>query len=204
MSILTEKEAENFLEKSGFDVISRAVAKSEDGLLKISGLIKFPWAMKASSKKLVHKANLGGVILNIKSVKEAKKAFSRLSKIKGFEEVMIQPMMKGEKLILGLKKTPEFGMVIMVGKGGSRVEEERDVSFRVLPITEKDAEAMLKDLKSYTLLKNKGANFKIIEKNLMKLSTLARKYPGILELDINPLGVTGNEAKIVDARIVLE
>jgi len=199
----TEKEAENFLEKENFKVIKRAFAKNKGELKNASGEINFPWAMKISSKKVIHKKKAGGVILNIKNLDEAQIAFEKLSKIENFEQVIVQPMIKGEELIIGLKKTPEFNLVIMLGAGGSSVEEKKDVSFRVCPIKESDAKEMIKELKTYSLIEKK-VNFKLIEKNLLKISKIAGKYPRIKELDINPLIVGLNSASIVDARISFE
>ena len=159
---------------------------------------------RISSKKIIHKAKIGGVLLNIKDQKQAENAFNKLSKIKDFEEVIIQPMIKGENMILGLKKTPEFGEVIMFGHGGSNIEKEKDVSFRVAPLNEKDTEEMIKEIKFYPKLKNKKVNIKVIKQNLIKLSKLAEKHGEIKELDINPLSVNSNNATIIDARIVLE
>jgi len=203
--ILTEKDAENLLEKEGFEVIKRALIKDSKDIEKVTKQISLPWAMKISSKKIIHKAKIGGVILNIKTIDDAKKAFNKLSKIKDFEEVLIQPMIKNEPmLILGLKKTPEFGTVIMLGKGGSFAEKEKDVSFRALPISEKDAEQMIKEIKFYKELKEKNINLSAIKEGLLKLSKLAKKYPKISELDINPAVVTQGKVIVIDARIILE
>lgn len=200
--VLSEKEAEEFLEKNGFNVIRRQFAENKNQLSKIN--IEFPWAMKISSRKILHKAKIGGVILNIKNLNQAEQAFTKLSKIKDFEEVLIQPMIKGENLILGLKKTPEFDEVIMFGHGGSNVEKEKDVSFRIVPLTEKDAEEMIKEIKFYKKLKKSRINFKAIKQNIIQLSKLAEKHKEIKELDINPLSVSTNEAVVIDARVVSE
>jgi len=200
MEILTEKEAENFLEKENFKVIKRIFLKNKDELKSSGEKIKFPWAMKISSKKIVHKKKAGGVILSIKDLNEAKIAFEKLSKIENFEQVIIQPMIHGEELIIGLKKTPEFNLVIMLGAGGSGVEEKKDVSFRVCPIKKEDAKEMIKELKIYNLIEKK-VNFNQIEQNLLKISELSLKYPNIIELDINPLMVNSESASVVDARI---
>ena len=201
--MLTEKEAENFLEKENFEVIKRIFVKNKDELKNVGEKINFPWVMKVSSKKISHKKKIGGVILNIKSLDEAQIAFEKISKIENFEQVIIQSMIKGEELIIGLKKTPEFSRVIMLGAGGSNVEEKKDVSFRVCPIKESDAEEMIKELKIYGEIEKK-VNLELIRQNLLKISKLAEKNPNIQELDINPLIVNLNEAVIVDARISFE
>jgi succinyl-CoA synthetase beta subunit len=203
MKELTEREAEDFLEKQGFNVVKRALIKSKQELAKLEKQIKFPWAMKVSSKDINHKMKLGGVILNIKTQKEAESAFEKLSKIKDFEQAMVQEMLSGEELILGIKKTPEFNQVIMLGAGGSNVEQKKDVSFRVLPINKEDTKQMLEELKIYNQIKNK-VHVELILQNLLKLSNFAEKNPNMQELDINPLMINKNQAEIVDARIVFE
>lgn len=198
MKIIGEKEAEDFLEKEGFKIVPNSVVKDKEAFSKLS--VKFPWAIKIISKKIVHKAKSGGVILNVRRIKEAENAFDRLKKLPGFEGVLVQEMMegKGDLIILGLKETPEFGIVIMVGAGGSRVEELKDVSFRVTPITKKDAEEMIKEIE--TEIKNKAE----LEKNILKLNELAVRYPEINELDINPIIITEKEGVVIDARMVLK
>lgn len=191
--ILTEKEAEDFLEKEGFNIAKRALVKEKKQLSKLG--LNFPWVMKISSRHIIHKAQIGGTLVGIKNLKEAEKAFDKLKALNGFEGILVQEMASGKEIILGLKKTPEFGLVILVGSGGSDVERVKDVSFRVSPITSKDADEMLGELKI------KIENSADVKKNLLKLSALASKHPGISELDINPLIVSKNKAVVVDARI---
>jgi len=202
--ILTEKEAESFLEKEGFKIAKRAIAKSSDDLNEIAKTIAFPWAMKVSGNKVVHKAKIGGVLLNIKNQTEAQESYDKLSKIPGFDEAIIQEMLTGEETIIGLKKTPEFDLVIMFGKGGTQVEQEKDVAFRVLPINKFEASCLIKEVKFYNYLVEKNVNLNLIKENLFKISNLAKKYPNISELDINPLMANNSSAVIVDARIVFE
>lgn len=204
MKQLTEKEAEKLLEKEGFRVAERDIAKTKEDLKKIEKKIKFPWAMKASSSKIVHKARIGGVKLSIKNLKEAGEAFEEISKIEDFEEVLIQEMVMGNELIIGLKKTPEFSHILMFGKGGTRVEEEKEVVFRVLPLTKKDIDDMIKETEVFLPLKKEGANIKEIEKVIRKVGALAEKYKNISEFEINPLFVNEKEAVVVDARFLFE
>ena len=200
MQEFSEKEAESFLEKQGFEVVERQIIIDKTKLKSIK--FDFPWVMKVSSKKIIHKAKTGGVILGIKTLVEASNSFDKLSKIDNSESIMIQPMQKGEELILGLKKTKEFGLSIMLGSGGSQVEQTRDISFRIVPITKKDAQEMINELKISEQLK-KQASTEIIIENLLKLSKLAENYQQIEELDINPLIVNKTQAKVVDARVIL-
>jgi succinyl-CoA synthetase beta subunit len=199
MRNLTEKEAEDFLEKNGFKVVRRILVKKKEELNKIK--IKFPWVMKISSKHIVHKAKIGGTMLNIKSFNEAEEAFNKLKNLNHFEGIMVQEMLLGEEIIVGIKKTPEFEHVIMFGKGGSKVEEEKDISFRVYPISKEDTVKMMEETKIYSVLKEKKINLEKIEQVIMKLSLIINKNPDIEELDINPLIVDSEKAVVVDARI---
>ena len=193
--LLTEKEAENFLEKQSFQVAKREAVKSKNKLKDLQ--LQFPWVMKVSSKHVVHKTKIGGTILDIKNMGQAEGAYDKLCKIDG-KEVLVQEMAQGQEIIIGLEKTREFDLVIMVGAGGTDVEKIKDVSFRVLPIKRKDAEEMISELKISSKLKNT----QLIIKNLLKLAELGKKFPNIQELDINPLIVNKKQAIVVDARMV--
>lgn len=202
--LLTEKETEDFLEKRGFFVVKRAIAKKLEDISSIQKKIKFPWAMKISSSKISHKAKIGGVILNIENSIKAQEVFESLSKIEGFEEAIIQEMFSGDEIIIGLKKTPEFGHVIMFGKGGINVEKEKDVSFRAIPASKKEFLSMMKDTKIHKHLEEKDIDLKMIIKLLLKVGAMAKEHPNIIELDINPITINKNKAKIVDARMIFE
>lgn len=204
MRQLTEKEAEELLEKEGFKLAKGAIAKNKNELKKIEEKIKFPWAMKISSSQIVHKAKIGGVKLNILNLSEALSSFDELAKIKNFEEVLVQETLKGDELIIGLKKTPEFSHILMFGKGGYNVEEEKDVVFRVLPLTKQDIDDMIRETKIFKTLKKDKANFKGVKKVIQKVVGLATKYNNILEFDINPLFVNEKEAIVADARFLFE
>lgn len=199
MVILTEKEAEDLLEKEKFKVVSRILIRKKEDISLVK--LKFPWVMKISSKHIVHKAKLGGTILNIKNSKEAENAFDKLKLLDNFQGILIQEFISGEELILGLEETPEFGKVIMFGKGGSKVEEEKDISFRTIPLSKEDAKEMIKEINFYNQMKTSNLNFTKLEENIIRLSKLAEKHKNISELDINPLIVNNKEAIVVDARI---
>lgn len=202
MRTLTEKEAEDFLEKESFNVVKRFFIKEKKEIGKIKEKLEFPWVMKISSKHIAHKVKLGGTIVNISSLEQAEKAFDKLKKINHFEGILVQEMIFGEEFILGIKNTSEFGEVIMFGKGGTNVEKDKDVSFRIPKIDEKQADTMIKETKIFQKVKDK-ISLKELIANIIKLSKLAEQNPNISELDINPIIINKNEATIVDARIVL-
>ncbi|HUS51613.1 MAG TPA: acetate--CoA ligase family protein [Candidatus Paceibacterota bacterium] len=202
MRILTEKEAEEFLEKEGFEVVERKHIEKESEIKKAIDNLGFPIVLKVSGEKIIHKNKLGGIKTNIENYGEALKAFIEIKKINYFEGAMIQKQIKGKEFLLGIKKTPEFGHVIAFGAGGIFTEKLKDISFRVCSFDKTEARKMIREIEMAKNLTNK--NVEIIEKNLIKLCHLVKKYPKIKELDINPLIVNQNKAIIVDARIVFE
>lgn len=204
MMRLTEKDAEKLLEKEGFDVAKRIFVTSKKELAGIIKKIKFPWVMKVSSSKIVHKAKIGGVKLNIQNLNEALSAFEELSQSNDFEEVLVQETIKGDELIIGLKKTPEFSHVLMFGKGGLNVEKEKDIVFRVLPLTNHELDDMLKETKIFPTLRKNKANIKEIKNVIQKVSLLPNKYNNISEFEINPLFMNEKEAVVADARFLFE
>jgi len=206
MKVMVEREAEDFLEKSGFSVAERKICLTLQETLKFAKKFGYPLVMKVVSKKIIHKSDVGGVALDIKSDEEVKETFKHMGKLKGFEGVMIQHYTDGAYVLLGLKKDPTFGHVVVVGAGGIYAELFKDVSFRVCPITLNDAEEMLKETNFYKVLKGaRGQHYVIrpVLDTLVKLSKLAKKYPEIEELDINPMIIDNKKGKIVDARVMM-
>jgi acyl-CoA synthetase (NDP forming) len=208
MKIFVEKEAEDFLEKNKFPVAKRVFIKKEN---EIEGAIKklgYPLSMKVVGQNILHKTDVGGVKLDIRTLNEAKKNFKILKKIKGNSGVLIQKFIEGKYVLVGLKKTSEFGHVLVFGLGGVFTEIISDVSFRVCPVNEKDVSEMIEEIKGkqilYGVRGGKRVNLKAIKQLLLKTCRLSSKYPNLKELDINPAVVNEKEAIIVDARAVFE
>lgn len=195
MKIFAEKEAEEFLKKQGFEVVQTYFTDKESKIKKNVDRTKFPIVMKVSGRKILHKNFLGGVKTNIKNYEQAVQEYKKLRKIKNSQGVLIQKQIAGKEFILGIKKTEDFGQIIAFGIGGVKVEKIKKISFRVLPLTEKDANEIIKEIT------NKNA---LLKKNILKLNNLAKKFPSISELDINPLILRKNKAIIVDARIIFD
>lgn len=206
--ILAELEAENFLEKNKFPVVKRDKAKTEKQAIQVANKLKYPVALKIIGKNILHKSDVGGVVINIKDEKELIKSFKKLKKIKGFQAVLVQKFIPGHWILIGLKKDPTFNHVITLALGGIYTEILKDTSFRVCPITPKQAKEMIQELKFYKILKGsrgqKKSNINALEKVLVKTSNLAKKYKKIQELDINPIVLNEKDAIVVDARIIFE
>lgn len=190
---------------------ARNRAELEAALAKIGG----PAAVKLSSARLSHKSDLGGVQLNVRAadataVWDAMGLVAERAEDKDFS-LLVQPMVTGAReVILGLRRDPNFGPVILVGLGGIFVEVFRDAAMRVVPCDEREIDAMIRSLKSYPLLKGvRGQpvrDIAAIRQALVGLSHLAQAFPEISELDINPLMVfsEGKGATAVDCRVILK
>ncbi|MHA2105265.1 MAG: acetate--CoA ligase family protein [Candidatus Hodarchaeales archaeon] len=180
---------------------------------KISNL-NYPVVMKIVSPQITHKTDVNGVILNLRSVLDIKKAYSelidRISDLKPdsvIDGIVIEEQIKdGLELIIGTFNDPVFGQTIMFGLGGILVEVLKDVSFRLLPINEREAYAMIEDIKSSVIIEGyrgrPGINKEELVNVMIKLSSLIESNP-VKEIDINPLIAFDNKVVAVDARIIL-
>ncbi len=205
MKILTEYGTEEFLARVSFPVANRRLFLDEREAYLFANKIGFPVVLKVVSDKLVHKSEINAVRLDVYR-DNFFSVFRELSKMKLEKDgIAVQKFIHGKHILIGLKKDETFGHVIAVGLGGIYAEIIKDVSIRIVPINRTDAADMLKELKSYEILKGfrgEKADINLIADVIIKVSRLAQEYPNIIELDINPLIVNFSEAKIVDARIV--
>lgn len=214
--ILMEHESKSICLSYGIPVTNFKVAFSVDEAVKFAQEIGFPVVLKILSPDIIHKSDVGGVMLNLKSIDDVKKGYSAMiesvrrnvpnANILG---VTVQEMVPpSTEVIVGAIKDPQFGPVLMFGLGGVFVEVLQDVTFRVAPIKERDAEEMVKEIKAYPLLKgfrsNPPANIDSIIRILVNTSKLVTENEEIAELDLNPIMVNEKGAKVVDARIILE
>jgi hypothetical protein len=205
--IFTEKKAEDFLKKF-IPVADSYFAKNKKGVIKV----KFgsTIVMKIISDQALHKSDIGGVRIvkrdAIEKEFESMKRLAKKRKIK-LDGILIQEHLEGVEVVIGIKKDPTFGHVIMFGSGGIIVELIKDVTFRVCPINDADAESMIKELKTGKILtgyRGKCVNTEFLKKVLIKVSKIPIKYPKIKELDINPFIINKKTGKVADARIVFE
>lgn len=207
MKILTEFEAEQFLEENKFPIVERRLFIDPELALNYAERLGFPVVLKIASDKLLHKSDINAVRLDVYK-ENFMQVFKELNNIKIEKKgILVQKFAPGKTLLIGLKKDPTFGHAIAVGLGGVFAEVIKDVSFRVVPISKKDALDMLKELKGYEILKGyRGgkADTDVIIDILLKVSKLSEKNKEISELDINPLVVSDNKALVVDARIVFD
>jgi len=209
---ISQEKALRLLKKKRFPVVKSVFAKEKD-ILKKAKKLSFPIVLKLISPDIVHKSDANIIFLNIeneedlqknceKAIKNAKK-FKRNAKIEGF---LLQEMISGQEVIIGMKQDEQFGPVIMFGLGGIFVEVLKDVSFRVAPVEREIALEMVKEIKGYKILEGirgkKKANIDEIINIIRKVSLLVEKDKKIQEIDFNPVIVNEKEAKIVDFRIL--
>ena len=214
--ILTEFESKKILKQAGISVVETKLAKTQKEAVSLSQKMGFPVALKITSPDVIHKSDSGGVKLSINSVAEVKKAYDEiLKKVRKqypdaiIHGVSVQKMaLPGTEVIVGSSKDPQFGPVIMFGLGGIFVELLKDVSFRVIPIEQRDAQEMIKEIKGYPLLQGyrgkEPANISALVEIILKISKLIEENPQIKELELNPIFAYKNKAVAADARIILE
>ena len=203
----------------GIDTTHPTPAATEDEAVKIAEQKGYPVVLKIYSPDITHKSDVGGVALNIKNEEMVRASFQKHDKNRFAEKrpdakidgVTVQKMVETKgaiELIVGTKKDPIFGTVMLVGMGGTTAELFKDNRLEFPPLNEKLARQMLESLKIYPLLKGyRGDSPKNIDKLievLIRMSYLAADYPEIAELDINPLIVTPTDVIALDARIVVD
>jgi hypothetical protein len=206
MQVLLEKEAEDFLARNRFNVVPRVIAKNEKEVLSKARKLGFPVVLKVLSSSIIHKTDKGAVKVDLRDADELKKAFREIKHIPA-EGYLVQKFVPGEWFLIGLKRDPSFGHVLAFGMGGVYTEVLKDVSFRVCPVSKSEINSMMEETKAYkVLLGARGRKYDVdaVKGLLHRASLLAKKYPNIVELDINPLVVNAKQAVVVDARVVLE
>ncbi|MCX5723248.1 MAG: acetate--CoA ligase family protein [Nitrospirae bacterium] len=215
---LTTEETHALLGAMKLPLVQGSVVTSAEEAVKLACNIGFPVAVKLASRQIVHKTEIGAVRLNLADEHAVRDAFeairSRLAqdhKLDAMEGVLVQPMLSGGvEIMVGMSRDPLFGPLLAFGLGGIHVEILGDVQFRVVPLTDRDATEMVREIKGYRLLQGyrgqPAADIDAIEDILLRMSRLVEDIPEISELDLNPVFTLaqGQGCKIVDARIRVE
>ncbi len=213
---LLEPEAKTICMEYEIPVTIFKVARNEAEAVQFAREIGFPIVLKIVSPDVVHKFDVGGLILNLNSETEVRTAYNEiLENVKKHKPnarilgMFVQEMApQSTEVIVGTTKDPQFGPALMFGLGGIFVEVLKDVTFRIAPISESDAKEMITEVKAYPILKGyRGqppADIDAIVKILLNTSRLVVENQEIKELDLNPIMVYEKGAKTVDARIILE
>jgi acetyltransferase len=209
-------EVLEMLKAYGLKVVSTRLAKNKDEAFQAAREIGYPLVMKISSPQVIHKTDSGGVRLNIKNETELASAYEEMpAAIKAnipdaqIDGVFLQKYHPAHlEVIIGAKRDEEFGPVIVFGQGGIYAEVHKDVSFRLAPLSGKEAREMIDELKSskifYGWRGKPAANIKALVDSLGRVAQLVADFPEIAELDINPLAVGADDVIALDARAVLK
>ena len=213
---LTELESKQILKEVGINTTEIRLARSKEEAVARSKELGFPVVLKIVSPDILHKTDVGGVKLSLNNKEDVGNAYDEIisvikkhqpsAKIQG---VSVQPMARpATEVIIGMSKDPQFGPVLMFGLGGILVEILKDISFRIVPLTGRDANEMIREIKGYPVLEGyrgqEPANIAVLEQMLLKVSEFVESKPEIKELDINPIFAYRDSALAIDARVILE
>jgi len=197
---------QDLLRSAGIPVVEEFVSADKEEVLTFARKCGFPVVAKVVGP--IHKSDIGGVSLNIKSEQHLALDFERMMKLPEVTAIMVQPMLKGTELFIGAKYEEKFGHVVLCGLGGIFVEVLKDVSSGLAPLSYEEAYSMIRSLKAYKIIQGtrgqKGVNEDKFAEIIVRLSTLLRFATEIKEMDINPLLATNKDVIAVDARIRVE
>lgn len=214
--LLTEIESKELMKEAGIEVTETTLAHSKDEAVSISHFIGYPVVLKVTSKKITHKSDAGGVRLGVTTREEVERAYEEILTSVAqkhphtvIEGITVQRAARpGLEVIIGMYKDVQFGPVLMFGLGGILVEVLKDVSFRIVPLTKKDAASMIREIKGYPLLEGyrgrEAVDVSSLEEALLKLSGFIETYPEVKEFDLNPVFAYRDGILAVDARVILE
>lgn len=203
---ISPEHVHELLECAGIPMVPELVSADKAELEAFAEKVGYPVVAKVVGP--VHKSDVGGVALNIKTSSHLEYEFDRMMQIESAKGVMVQKMLRGRELFIGAKYEPRFGHIVLCGLGGIFVEVLKDVSSGLAPLSYDEAYSMIRSLRAYKIIKGtrgqKGVNEKKYAEIIVRLSTLLRFATEIKEMDINPLLADENDIVAVDARIRIE
>ncbi len=214
-TLLNEVEAKSLLKEAGVPVASTTLATTRDEAQAQAEAAGYPVVLKVVSPDIAHKSDVGGVKLNLRDKDAVGAAFDEIvanskkavpgAKILGVAVQYMAP--QGTEVIVGMTTDPQFGPVMMFGLGGIMVEVLKDVSFRLIPLAEKDADQMINEIKGRPVLAGvRGqppSDVAALKQTILKVSEFVQQHPEVRELDLNPVFAYPDGALAVDARIVI-
>ncbi len=200
---MNEYEAKKFLKKYGINIPPGTLIRTPEEVESID--LNYPLVAKVVRDDIIHKSDVGGVILNIRNEDELRNAIRKINQ-KFDAPALVEEMQKGGvEIIVGVLKDSTFGHAIMFGLGGIFTEVFRDVTFRVIPITDKDAELMLSEIRGKKILEGyRGikVNREAIIDLLLSVSKLVEENPQIEGMDLNPVLAREKDCVVLDAKII--
>ena len=204
---LSAEESRALLSAFRIPQAAGGLARTADQAAEIARSLGYPVAAKLASQHVLHKSDVGAVRLNIQNEDALRRAFEEIAQ-PGMEGVLVQQMLsKGVEVMIGVTEDPLFGPLIAFGLGGIHVEILADVRFRVTPLTDRDAQEMVREIRGYRLLEgyrgHAPADINAIEEVLLRISRLVEDVPEVRELDLNPVFALapGQGCSVVDARV---
>ncbi len=207
---LSERDSKRFLSCFGIPVSRDVFVTDGNSAVAAAEGIGYPVALKAVGARLTHKTEVGGVVLHVKTATEIRTEADRLLKIPGCEALLVSEMVGGAReLVCGLTRDPSFGPAVMFGLGGILTEILKDTVFRIAPLTEAEALAMLADIRAVKILDafrgEAAADRRELANILMAIGKIGAEYEGVAEIDINPLKIRPDGSPVaVDALVVLK
>ncbi|EGJ49145.1 acetate--CoA ligase family protein [Desulfocurvibacter africanus] len=213
---IVEFQAQELLRAYNLPTPQTRLARSSEEAATAAGEIGYPVVLKIASAQISHKSDVGGVAVGLKNLKEVLHAFtditSRAQRMRPEAYIMgclVQAMApKGSReVIVGFKRDDQFGPLVMFGLGGIYVEVLKDISFRLAPLSLADARDMIREVRSYMLLKGfrgePAVNFQALERIILTMSALAMDFPEIYEAEFNPVLAGEQGAIVADVRLSL-
>lgn len=203
---ISPEKVHELFDCAGIPMVPEKVSSDKAELVEFAEKVGYPVVAKVVGP--VHKSDVGGVALNIRTAEHLALEFDRMMKIEGATGIMVQKMLKGRELFIGAKYEPRFGHIVLCGLGGIFVEVLKDLSSGLAPLSYEEAYSMIHSLRAYKIIKGtrgqKGINEKKYAEIIVRLSTLLRFATEIKEMDINPLLADEDNVVAVDARIRIE
>ena len=214
-TVLLEPEAKELCSQYGIPVPKSRLTKSLSEAIKAAQEIGFPVVVKIVSEDIAHKSDAGCVVVGVGDERELEVAYERVvsnalkfnprATIRG---VLVEEMVsKGVEVAVGGLRDPEFGPAVMFGLGGVFIEVLRDVSFRVAPVSEEEAEEMIREIRGFKILQgyrgSEAVDLKALVKIIVGASRMMVENEEISQLDLNPVIASKHGAKAVDARVIL-
>ena len=210
MEILSFEETKRILLKYKLPFCRTEIFNSKEKALIFAKQIGFPVVLKIHAQKIFHKSEIGGVKVNIKNEEEFNCSWDEIEKNiqgKNIEGILVQEMVSGNEVAIGMKRDSQFGPVLMFGLGGIFIEIIKDVSLRIAPINKLEAMEMIKEIKGFAILNGARGKKKVdldkIAEMMVNLSNLSIKEEKIQSMDFNPVMVTDKQAVITDLRIII-
>jgi len=203
-----EPEAKTLLSLAGLNVPRFTWATGSDEALQFAHTIGYPVATKIVSPEILHKSDVGGVVVGINTDEALKATFQRFSTLPGFSGMVVEEMVSGVELIIGAKVDYQFGPILLLGIGGTGVEIYQDTCVRMAPLEQGEAEEMIQSLKAHQLLEgyrgSKPVLLSALTRMLVDFSALVMQLQDHIEsIDLNPVMCSAETCVIADARIML-